>query len=418
MKERLKEIIRRVWRTRAYSAVLFGLDALAFRLARPAQRSQPYTLILAPPTGENIGDQAMLDSAIENTPGHIVAVITSRSFRLPIGSDAHRTEIAVLPGLIHRPPVVRLGVVRKYAALLKGAERLIAPGADTIDGGHPHGSLARLSLISLGLRARIPTVLQGFSWKKGVAPTIKRAVSELAQHGAIVCPRDPLSRRRLTSDGVSPTTQGADLAFASGRAEPLYPELTEFITRAERGGSHIALLNTSGLIARHHDLIADYGKVIDELHRQGLRVIFTPHVHRDWDDDFVIAREVFARYGTDDDLVIDRLLSPAQIRTLARSAHITVTGRMHLAILSLGQSVPVVCLATHGKVEGLFELFELEEFVVEPRTGCGDDLVAAVSRNLAAHDDLVARVARNLPTVVELSSQNFPYRSTSAESSS
>lgn len=416
MKEKLKNVIRGIWRSRPYRWVLFGMDHVALRSAKtPARSGEPYTLFLAPPTGENIGDQAMFDSVIENTPGRIVTVITGENFVLPRGEEARRVELHVIPGLIHRPPFARFTAARRFGTLVKGADKLVAPGADTVDGAHPHGSLARLSLIAMGVKASIPTVLQGFSWMDGVAPTVLQSVRELGDAGTTICPRDPLSNRRLNASGVSKTVQVADLAFASDRKEPLYPELQGFVDSAREDGAPYALFNASGLINRHHDLLSDYATVIARLHSRGIRVVFTSHVHRDWDDDFTMARNLHALAGREDDLVIDRLLTPAQVRELASGAHLTVSGRMHLAILSLGQEIPVVCLATRGKVEGLFEFFGLPDSVVEPRPGCGDELVRVVDSNLDGHKTVTAKIREKLPAVKALAYQNFPYVNTVAE---
>lgn len=410
MKEKLKSIVRAIWRSAPYRGVLFGLDRLAFMTAKPAVRSQPYSLLLSPPTGKNLGDQAMFDSAIHNTPGAVVAVITADDYRLPVGPDGERTETVILRGIIHKPPFVRFAVIRRYASLVKGASLLIAPGADTVDGAHTQGSLARLSLLRMGALAGIPTVLQGFSWKANAPKTVVTVMKGLADAGVEIRPRDPLSRRRLTELGVTPTVQAADLAFSYTARDELYPELQSFLDKAKADGVPVALLNTSGLIERRADLLADYVLVLERLHTAGVRVIFTPHVDRRHDDDFAMARKVHAAAGNADDFVIDRLLTPAQVRQLAASAYLTITGRMHLGILSLTQSVPVVCLATHGKVEGLFEIFGLLDLVVEPAPGCGPKIVTALEIVLADRDGVSQQITDALPKARELSAQNFPYR--------
>lgn len=407
MKEKLKDLVRAIWRSTAYRSVLFALDRLAYVSAKRAKSEQPYTLLLAPPTGENIGDQAMFDSAIHNTRGNVVAVTMSTTYRMPTGDDAARTRVIVLPGHIHRPPLIRFSVVRRFAGLVKGAQALIAPGADTVDGGHTHGSLARLSLLRLGALEGIPTILQGFSWKADAPKTVRKAVADLARRGVQVSPRDPVSNRRLQKSGVTPTTQVADLAFCYPKRDDLPADLARHVEQFAGDDRPVVLLNTSGLINRRHDLMADYGAVVKSLHERGARIIYTPHVDRSWDDDFAMARKVYAAFGEEGDYVIDQLLSPAQVRNLATYANLVVTGRMHLAILSLSQTTPVICLATHGKVEGLFEFFDLPDLVVEPRPGCGEQLVSRVSYALDHADDIRAQLKSRLPSVIDFSRDNF-----------
>lgn len=399
--------MRAVWRSNIYRGILFGFDRIAYATARPARSARPYTLLLAPPTGENIGDQAMFDSAVHNTRGNIVAVTMSTTYRLPVGEDEERTRVLVFRGHIHRPPFIRFSVVRRFGGLVKGAQALIAPGADTVDGGHTHGSLARLSLLRLGALEGIPTILQGFSWKADAPATVRKAITDLARRGVQVSPRDPVSNRRLEASGVTPTTQVADLAFCYPKREELPADLAQRVVQMRTEDRPIVLLNTSGLINRRHDLMADYGAVVNALHERGARIIFTPHVDRSWDDDFAMARKVHGAFGAPDGYVIDQLLSPAQVRSLANSANLVVTGRMHLAILSLSQSMPVICLATHGKVEGLFEFFDLPDLVVEPRPGCGQQLADRAIYALDHADDIRAQLNSRLPGVIDFSRQNF-----------
>jgi len=408
MKEKLKNLVRAVWSSAPYRVVLFGLDALAFRLAKPVKHGGPYSVLLAPATGQNIGDQAMFDSVAHNTRGRIVAVVTAPSFVLRERAPHEQLDVLELPGLIHRPPLLRFTSVYRFARVVKGAERLIGTGADMLDGGHPHASLARLSLFRLGVLAGIETVIQGFSWKADAPRTVVVAIKGLSER-AQVTPRDPVSTRRLQAAGVKRIVPASDAVFSFPAEEELYPELAAFVAAATAAETPVVLLNTSGLIARKTDLTTDYAKVIERLHADGARIVFLPHVLRPWDDDLIVSRRMHEAYGAEDDFLVDRRLTPAQIRRLAKSASFSITGRMHLAILSLSQETPAICLATHGKVEGLFEFFDLPQLVVEPEAGCGDLLTATAADILKRRSEISAQIASHLPRVRELSALNFPY---------
>lgn len=410
MKNHAKNIVRALWRTGAYRRLLFALDqrVCAWAVRRGPEQAEPHTLVLAPPTGENIGDQAMLEAIVNRTPGRLVVVVNDERTFVTYPNWSPRVQVVSIPGLIHRPPVVRAPQVAKLAPWLRGATQVLVPGADTLDGGNVHASLARLSLANLAVRAGVPTRIQGFSWKGDAPDTVVAAMQQL-EGAAVIGPRDPVGRRRLAAVGISNTIQVSDLAFSDERLVELPEVLRSQVDRAIENGGFV-VLNTSGLIHRSHDLTQDYGHVVEALHARGLKVIFLPHVIRDWDDDLAMARSVFERFGGSDDILVEQLLNPGQVRHLVRDGQLTITGRMHLAILTLSQGVPAICLATHGKVEGLFELVDLPGLVVTPRPGCSDTVVPAALGVLDDREAFTSKLAERLPCIRDLSVRNFADR--------
>ena len=74
---------------------------------------------------------------------------------------------------------------------------------------------------------------------------------------------------------------------------------------------------------------------------------------------------------------VDVQLSPAEVRGLAAGAQVVITGRMHLAIMSMSSGVPAITFSTHGKVSGLMRLFGVDELCVEPGEDMADRIKAA-----------------------------------------
>src|SRR5690606_35734705 len=106
-------------------------------------------------------------------------------------------------------------------------------------------------------------------------------------------------------------------------------------------------------------------------------------------------------------LMTERLLSPAEIRGLTAGATLTVTGRMHLAIMSLYSGVPAITLATQGKVEGMMRLFGAEFLAVEPRPDFAERIVTLIQQVLTRPDDLRQHLHSKLPAVRTLARRNF-----------
>lgn len=406
MRTRLKRIVRATWSTPAYGRALHVLDSLAFALGWATGGGRTgHTVFLAPSGRGNIGDQAMFDSFFHNVEGRVHVVVGAADAYRVTGAEAERMVVHALPRLIRGlPPVRALDVVR-FGRLVRGAARLYVPGADTIDGGHPHASLARLGLVRLCANRGVDAIVQGFSWAPEVPESVERS-ARAAGRLARLLPRDPLSFERLSRAGVQ-ATAASDLVFSYDRTAPLPDDLEALVADLEKQGIPFALLNMSGLIARKVDLADDYDTLVHHLHDRGLAVVALPHVIRSGDDDLVQMRALVGRSGGPQDVLVDRLLTPAQVKGLAARAQLTVTGRMHLAIMSLSHSTPAVTMATAGKVEGLYEFFDLPQLVVRPVRGCSAEAIRAVDAVLADRVGIARRIVERLPRVIALSRRNF-----------
>jgi len=408
-----KNAVRRVWQSRAYSFVLNTGDIVVGRLARRRASAAPfakYTLLVPPQTSANIGDVAMFHSVLRNTPGNIVVTARTSSILTVPEDVTSRVRIVPMPRIIHGYPGLRIRDVARFARLAAGADELLVPGADTIDGGHLHNSLARLNTVRLAADAGVPVRVMGFSWSDHAPAAAVRALRQLgAMPGVQLFPRDPVSHERLERAEVPGLVRASDIVFSLPQPGPvpLYPELDEFLRATESAGDRYVVLNLSGLIANRADLGDDYRQLIELLHSRGLRIVFLPHVHRATDDDVATTRRYYEAYGAETDFFVDRLLDPSEIMTLTGGGLFSATGRMHCAILTLTTGRPCMTLATAGKVEGLYQFFDLDDMVIQPKSGCGAELVRIASRLIDENEELAERVLAALPKVRILSRANF-----------
>jgi colanic acid/amylovoran biosynthesis protein len=107
-----------------------------------------------------------------------------------------------------------------------------------------------------------------------------------------------------------------------------------------------------------------------------------------------------------------RIITPpsaGELKTIAGSLDGVITGRMHLAIATLGQGVPVLTFAYQGKFEGLMKHFEFPDWVVvDPNSVISDgNLTDMVVRFAAELPALTAQVHNRLPTVLEATRATF-----------
>jgi len=356
-------------------------------------------VVLAPAGGGNIGDQALVEAFIENVPGR-VTVICRRPADYCAPSDP-RVRILPLLSLVYGDLVGHLRDLGPFRDVLRSATSFSVIGADVMDGGYGfrastnRANLAR-RVAALGIDSRI----LGFSWKAAPHPLALAAVRDAARHGVTTVIRDPRSAARARADGIDPVVDGADIVFLARSIDD--DGAAEW---ADRVPAPLALVNFSGLVPAGG--LGPYVEVVHALRERGHGVLLVPHVSRPGADDLPLCRAVGERFADDDGVVlVGRLLSPATIRGLTRRARVTVTGRMHLAVMSLMHGVPAVTVATQGKVEGLMDLFGMPGLCV-PTEALAGSLARVVGDTADAAEHLSATIAGRLSAVGDLAGRNF-----------
>ena len=385
--------------------LLHLFDRLMFTIGPATSQPSTFSLLIAPPGAGNIGDQAMVEAFLENIPGNVRIICHGQQDICIPDQHAERTRVIVLPGLIYGHLLPHLRSIGVFRRLLGRAQMVAITGADIMDGAYNwQASTNRANIAWLAAQANIPVRILGFSWNGRAHPQALAALKRATAAGVQLCLRDPLSAERARADGLANVTEVADIVFAA--------RTVNFATASQLLYSlpsqcNYALVNASGLIGRSPVQIEGYVRIIRELQHHGLQVILLPHVSRPGGDDLPVCREICEALGDSTVLMIERLLSPAEIRGLTAGATLTVTGRMHLAIMSLYSGVPAITLATQGKVEGMMRLFGAEFLAVEPRPDFAERIVALIQQVLARPDDLRQHLHSKLPAVRTLARRNF-----------
>jgi polysaccharide pyruvyl transferase WcaK-like protein len=173
---------------------------------------------------------------------------------------------------------------------------------------------------------------------------------------------------------VQPVKDCADVVFARQGA-PAQPHGVLEWVRSQRAGARIAIVNVSGLISGSLDQTPEYAKFVSYLNASGWSIVFLPHVSRVGNDDIQSLSLLASSVNVSDFYLVDELLSPDQVYELVSCSHLVLTGRMHLAVLSLLAGTYPITLATQGKVEGLYRILGKPELCVMPIPGFGDELV-------------------------------------------
>lgn len=421
----VKRPIKAFWRTSLYAQVSLhsaliaanhpaSLDANAEAWLKDNRR-ESIRIILGAGLG-NIGDDAMLDRLITHNDEPAVILIPEAHHlqdldRDPFVSNLRRHEnrrFLVLPGqpFLSMNPIARFTAHRRFGTLCSHADSFEIIGADTMDGGNESQSLTRFDLLSIATSFGLRTRVYGFSWRAGVPSPIAKRMADTSRTTQFVL-RDPASARRIQDDGALGILQAADLVFGLQATERPDPALVRWVDSAATAPAGFAIVNVSGLVSKSVEPVAEYGAVVDALHEAGLRILFLPHVIREADSDLPAVRAVFNAYANQDDYLVADLLTPRQVAWITNRSELIITGRMHLAILSLKEGRTPIVLSTAGKVRGMLQLFDLETLAVEPVTGYGQALTEKVQLLLSEIHSFRARVQEQLPQVRAFSNLNF-----------
>lgn len=385
----------------------FLRDRMTFRRALPVRsigsNARAPHVILAPPGDGNIGDQAMVEAFLENTPGPIVIVARrATDIRIP-APHLDRTRVEAIPSLIFGTGGAHRAAVEQFARVLAGAASLTVTGADSMDGAYDlQASTRRADAATLAALAGVPTQVLGFSWNASPKPGARRALARADRAGTRLLLRDPASAQRARDSGFRNVVEVADSVFAAQSSS--LSARTEFL--GETPGRYV-VINASGLVGRSTDQVTDYSRIVRSLLDSGIRVLLIPHVLRASADDLTACRAIFDAVDDERVVLVSRQLDPAEIRGLCAGALFVLTGRMHLAIQALWSRVPAITLATQGKVEGLMQLFDTPELCVAPGPGLADRVIPLSRRLVAARDPLRSSIDEHLPAVKVLASRNF-----------
>src|SRR5690606_38537975 len=116
--------------------LLHLFDRLMFTIGPATSQPSTFSLLIAPPGAGNIGDQAMVEAFLENTPGNVRSIGHGQPGICTPDQHAERTRVLVLPGSIYghlRPHLRSIGVPRRLLGRAPGGA---ITGAEIMDGAY------------------------------------------------------------------------------------------------------------------------------------------------------------------------------------------------------------------------------------------------------------------------------------------
>lgn len=364
-----------------------------------------------------VGDDAMITATIQHykaanpdlrvsvlcIEGEPEEIVRSKGF-LPV----------VIPHFGHFPT--------DMAAILSAGDydALVALGADVMDGYYSaEYSTQLLVAADLAARSGMRALILGFSFNETAAPELAACFSRLDPRVTLNL-RDGISFDRIRRFAPVRARLVADSAFTLSPGE-VDAETARWIDAEKAAGRQVIGVNLHPMLIRAagaEQIERMVGKMAAAIAAASalhdISWLLVPHDYRDssGDGDGICLRPLLSRLQTMPDVpcrYFGGIHGAATLKALAGKLDGVVTGRMHLAIASLGMGVPVLCLTYQDKFEGLYRHFDLpKEFLLPPAIfEAGGALDGALQRFLFALPQLRATVAQEHLRVITLAQENF-----------
>lgn len=369
----------------------------------------------------SLGDQAMFLSAIEGLKKQGYHEFSLLSPIRPSKNDIPEFSSNLLnPDFYFKDSITQSIHFQKTFASNDG---LFIIGADVMDGHYSTiNSLRKIHLLQLAADLGLPTKVFGFSFNEHPADEVVTALKYLPPEVQLLA-RDPVSQRRLESKLNRSIRLVADLAFllqANPSGESASTTLN-WIKKQKDDGARVIGINANALLARNNfkdpfPIATGLAHTMVELNKTNpdLRFVMIAHDFRGTYDDALLNR-VSAEIAsfTNSSLKKNIFIMPtpctaAEVKAVCRDLDLAITGRMHLAIACLGQGTPALCIGYQGKMEGLFEHFELQNMVISPKDAFNSNqLVKSANILLTKTPELRTQISEYLPKVLSLAKLNF-----------
>jgi polysaccharide pyruvyl transferase WcaK-like protein len=363
------------------------------------------------------GDEAMLSAVVERLRAANRALRVSVVTATPQAAQA-ATRMGFRAVDAWREPWRLTDTVERLAALRPSA--LVVIGADVMDGYYsPMTSLRLLATADLLVRRGVRGTILGFSFNARPYRPLRHAFDCLDAR-LLVNVRDDVSLDRFRRFSSAPATLVADSAFMlePDHASDSVRDTAAWIDARRAVGDVVIAFNLHPMLIRGAS-DADIAALVAAA-QHALRAIAAQRGSASCCCRTTIAAATATTRASSrciarwprrwaSGFAIRARMSAAQLKAIAGQVDGVVTGRMHLAIASLGMGVPVAALTYQDKFQGLFRHFGLSDaFLLKPADAMRATRLAAVlERFVAALPQLREQVRAALPRVKDASLRNL-----------
>jgi polysaccharide pyruvyl transferase WcaK-like protein len=413
MKQKSKQIIS--------SLINFGgklIRFLKYRNGQPVKR----VIVLSPSWEGSIGDEAVIKASTDYFTaelGYTVDLLTfdaGKPYRQAESISAH----------INIPQYFKTGGWLDRIRLtrtLANYDRFVLLGTDSLDGHYTEWqSNGLMTLAHQAAKSGMPTTVAGISMQEDPKPSCVAMLEMIAGcTGAKICVRDEVSKKRIEAR-IPSAILTADPAFLLDPTIDIEnaTHISDWIDERRQEGRLVIGVNISSHaiqtlgVSPPDSLETSFIKAIclfAKKYQQPLSTLIIPHDLRKHCDDLAICRAVAAKLNAEANcktLVYEPPVTAAAVKGLVGKLDYVFSGRMHLAIATLGSGVPVGCVTYQGKFEGLFRHFGLDGLTITPDEALDSAKLAEfLERGILGRAALATAIAKKLPLVRQLAKENF-----------
>lgn len=319
------------------------------------------------------GDVAMLEGARRALGGEVLVLVASES--------AQSAAKAVGVGAVRVKFDWFLPFRFVFAVVSLNPRQVFVMGADVMDGHYSAVHSQRLLICAdVAARLGVDSRFLGFSMNSMIDPNVSMAFGRLSANVRLNV-RDPVSLERLQRLYTPADVQlVADTAFLLSPAELLASshsgghrlahDVLAWIEGKRAEGLLVVGLNLHGMLFDPDSrqlslarLLASVSKMmVSVAQRRRVAWVLLPHDDRAGVGDVDALAALHRQIGDvlrSSVVLVPEVLPTADLKALSGSLDGVVSGRMHLAIATLGMGRPVLVLSYQGKFEGLLQLFSL-----------------------------------------------------------
>ncbi|MBT9538649.1 polysaccharide pyruvyl transferase family protein [Thiobacillus sp.] len=364
------------------------------------------------PSG-SLGDMAMYCALLRA----LRALHPNASFTI-VGTHDHRIDV---PG-IGEIPVAAAWIGREgsvaFDALIRQHHALFVMGADILDGKYGAALVQRIvAYCNHSVRLGIPATTLGFSFNRNPRWPTLHALSRL--HPKVtVNVRDQPSLTRFTQMTGTSATLCADVAFLMPPASEPEPEAEAWIAAMRAAGRNPVgvNLNAHALAPTLTEIGTDalITHLAEQLHTAGethqLAFLLIPHDLKLQAGDVAMlqAIEMQLHQNGFPHVRYTPIHRSDRIKRVVGQLDLVITGRMHLAIASLGCGTPILSITYQDKFEGLYEHVDLPlEHTLLPLDCLGNALSIKIGHAFRQRQANRERIRARLPQVQTLSARNL-----------
>jgi len=372
VKEIIKELL--IWWRFKKEISSFSELIEKYNSCKESRDKKKYSVCVLPAAGPgSLGDEAMLlgmKDAFDERGVDMYPIGFYEDHSWPFLND----KIGVLPQ--------DFAGWRIFIPKLLPFNKLYINGADVIDGGYGIKTVeSRLILAYIASKLGLEVIITGFSFSAKAPKVLSKLYSVLGKDVKF-CVRDPFSATRFSKLTGKQAQLVADLAFMMPPKKGNYRNLHVFEwckKNQQEGGEILGVNICAHTISEDRKSITPeniesfllvYERALDRFlsDNENVSLVFIPHDLRGLFSDLnlalILKGKLISKFGINRLNVLEVESSADEIKKIVSEMDYVFSGRMHLAIASIGVSTPVACVTYQGKFEGLYDLVGLNKLLL------------------------------------------------------